>query len=728
MTARGVQRLIATAWRWPAVAGLAVLAAVAAFGYTGVARVDLTQRTDAERTLIRAAAPIDDAITALGTSGGAPGTAGGAGSLADSTQITQIREQMYQWIAGSVPLKAADESWGALDAPSARMAQGEAPKSAVPGGLTPLVDVSYRDTLRAHARLVAGRWPSDGAVRDPSTEPDTPPVLLESVVSSATARLLAAHPGTTLDITEEGRFGPMRVRLLVVGIIEPVDTSTTFWSAASFLAAPVYHAPLSSPPYWSLGVMLGPAQADALLSALSIPVIASWAFPIDSDATDADGAGALSAAIGHLENVAAAQYTGPALTQTPDDSTNTSMPGVAAGLELSSPLPSRLAPFLSAEQVEGLELAMPLAGLGLIAAVAALLLAAAAAQERAGELAARRARGAGARQLVARVLADGLITALPAAAVGAVAAFAIPGLTPAGTVATALVIAVAAALSPAVAVAWAEAVRRRARRQAAKAPPPRSGVGARRWVVQGALVLACAGGLDLIHTQGLNPGGATDPYAAAAPVLAAVPLALITLNLLPPFLRTLLHSAASRRGLVGLLGLAQAADAPLPVQAADLVATAGVSTAGLTFAVSRLSRRGAGGVLASATHQMFTALGWAAVAATLLAVAVAARLGVRTRRAAALQLGAIGLTGGQARAAAIVQTAVPVLAGVLGGTVAALALSRLAAPALGAASIPLAAADLAVPALGALTAIATGSVGNGARAAGRHEPAAALRV
>lgn len=717
----GAWRATATAWRWPATAALAALAAVLAFGYTGIARVDLAQRTDAERTLIHSAAPIDDAITALALTNSA-----GQSSVTSSTQIASITTQMHQWIAASLPLKPADQSWGDLESPPTRTQPDDVPRSAMPGGLAPQINLEYRDTLHAHARLVAGRWPSTSAVRDTSGDPNAPPVKLESVVSAATAALLHAHPGTVLNITEGGRTLDIRIRLSIVGVFEPLDTTTTFWSARSYLYAPRYDAPLASPPYWSTGVLIGPAQADFLLSDLSDSLIATWAFPIDSDSTDADQAGALLAAIDRLEQSAAAQYTGPGLAQFPDDSANPAMPAVTFGLDLGSRLPSRLAPFLTAQRVEGLELAMPLAGLGLIAAVAVVLLAAAASGERAEELAARRARGASARQVVARVLADGLVTALPAAAAGAAAGFAIPGPTPAGTTASALIVAVSTACGPALGTAWAEIVRRRARRRAA--PSARPVIGARRWVVRAALILVCAGGLDVIRTQGLNPGGSTNLYAAAAPALAAVPFALATLGLLPSALRALLRRSAARRGLVGLLGLAQAADAPLPVQAADLIVTAGVSTAGLTFAVGRLSRRGADGVLAAATHTMFTALAWTAVAAALLAVALAARLGARTRRAAALQLGAIGMTGGQARAAAVVETAVPVLAGVVGGTLATLALTRLTGPALGVHSIPVAAADLFAPALGALAAIGAGAVGTAARAAGRRDPAAALRT
>lgn len=717
-------RATVTAWRWPATAGLAVLAAVAAFGYTGIARADLTQRTDAEHALIRSAAPIDDAVTALGLTNST-----GQSSLTGSAQIASTTAQMHRWIATSVPLKPADQAWGDLQAPPARTSPQDVPRSAMPGGLAPQIDVEYRDTLHAHARLVSGRWPSTSAVPEPSGEPNAPPVELESVVSTATAALLHAQPGTVLDITGHGRTRDIPIRLSVVGIFEPLDTASTFWSAGTYLYAPQYDAPLTSPPYWSAGVLLGAAQADFLLSDLSDSLIATWVFPIDSDATDADRAGALVAAIDRLEQSVTAQYTGQALSQLPDVPANSAVPEAALGLDLSSRLPGLLAPFLAAQQVEGLELAMPLAGLGLIAAVAAVLLAAAAAGERAGEAAARRARGASARQVVVRILADGLVTALPAAAVGAAAGLAFPGLTPAGTVTAVIIIAVSPACGPALGAGWAEAVRRRARRRAGSASPPRFAVGARRWTVRAALVLVCAGGLDLVRTQGLNPGGSTDQYAAAAPILAAVPAALITLGLLPPALRALLRRSAARRGLVGLLGLAQAADAPLPVQAADLMVTAGVSTAGLTFAVSRLSGQGgAGGLLAAATHTMFTALAWTTIAATLLSVALAARLGARTRRSAALQLGAIGMTGGQARAAAVVESAVPVLAGVLGGTLATFALTRLAGPALGVRSLPVTAADLLLPALGALTAIGAAAVAMATRATGRHEPAAALRV
>jgi putative ABC transport system permease protein len=77
-------------------------------------------------------------------------------------------------------------------------------------------------------------------------------------------------------------------------------------------------------------------------------------------------------------------------------------------------------------------------------------------------------------------------------------------------------------------------------------------------VADGAVIIACAGGLAVLHQQGL-PRAGIDLYASAAPVLIAAPVALLVMRLYPLALRWLLRMTARRRGMTAFVGLARAA-------------------------------------------------------------------------------------------------------------------------------------------------------------------------
>ncbi|NUR57891.1 MAG: hypothetical protein HOV87_04190, partial [Catenulispora sp.] len=628
------RRFAPAAWRRPATAALALLAAVIVAADLGIARVDLGQRTRAERSLIDTAAPGARTITVRSALGFTGTTAIDAGIVADS------RVRLYQAMSPTVPLRSADDGWGLISFHEAPVAPDPSGTFAAPDKRPVVVDLAYLDTLDRHARLVSGRWPAaqpagatQGATTGPTqssptapTAPTAPttaaePPPLESVVSAATAALMHLDVGSVYTATLPNQTEKLRV----VGIIEPIDPHDLFWAANGYLMTPVHQRPLGAPDFWSTGVLVGVDQARVLPGYPDVPTL-TWTFPIDSHAGDADRAGSLVAALGRLELAADAAAGN---SDTNSDGAVLQIGGrrylLPMPVSITSGLPAALAPFLHAQRVEGLELAMPLAGLALIAAVAAALLAAAAVADRGTELAARRARGCSARQATIRMLADGLVTALPAAALGVLGALLAPGRTPSGTLPTAVVIGALIAVAPAAGVAWLEVVRRRALRSAGR-ERTRSGIRARRWIAQGTLGVMCVGGLLLIRSRGLTPAGDVDPYAAAAPVLAAGLAALVTVNLLPPVLRVSLRLSA-RRGVAGVLGLTRAAAAPFSVQAADVVLTAGICTAGLTFALGRLALDGGGAELRTATKPTFGFLGWLSVAAAVGAVALAGWLG-----------------------------------------------------------------------------------------------------
>ena len=193
----------------------------------------------------------------------------------------------------------------------------------------------------------------------------------------------------------------------------------------------------------------------------------------------------------------------------------------------------------------------------MIAAVVVLLGARLVAARRRAEFTMMRARGASLRQVGAVALGGGAAAALPAAALGVGAAVAAtPG--PASPLAWWLAgLIVAAALAgPPVLAAWQQRTPRRA--AAGPAPAARRRIAAaRRWVADAALVLGAAGGLILLRQQGLPPPGQVDLFTSAAPVLVAIPVAVLVMRAYPVLLRQLARLTRRRRGVVLLVGFAR---------------------------------------------------------------------------------------------------------------------------------------------------------------------------
>ena len=80
---------------------------------------------------------------------------------------------------------------------------------------------------------------------------------------------------------------------------------------------------------------------------------------------------------------------------------------------------------------------------------------------------------------------------------------------------------------------------------------------ARRWVADVTLVCAAVGGLVILRQQGLPPPGSIDLFTAAAPVLVAIPAALLVMRGYPLVLRQLTRMTGRRRGVVMIVGLAR---------------------------------------------------------------------------------------------------------------------------------------------------------------------------
>jgi putative ABC transport system permease protein len=139
------------------------------------------------------------------------------------------------------------------------------------------------------------------------------------------------------------------------------------------------------------------------------------------------------------------------------------------------------------------------------------------------------------------------------------------------------------------------------------------------------LVCAAVGGLVILRQQGLPPPGSIDLFTAAAPVLVAIPAALLVMRGYPLVLRQLTRVTERRRGVVMIVGLARGSAA---AQAGVLPAFALV----LAFAVAAFA-----GMARSAVAAANVAASWqtARADATITAPEVGPRITPAAQRAIA---------------------------------------------------------------------------------------------
>ncbi len=297
-------------------------------------------------------------------------------------------------------------------------------------------------------------------------------------------------------------------------------------------------------------------------------------------------------------------------------------------------------------------LALLIAGpLGVMLAVLALA-AGSIADRRSTALALARARGASGLQLRTAMMVEGALLAVPAAALGAAAAFAATG---GRTTMLDLWPAVLVAATPPLLFALAVPA-------AADRPRRRTSI---RWVVEVLVTGLAAASVFLLFRRGVAPAGAgIDPLLAAAPLLIAAAVTVGVLRAYPWLMAAAQRAAGRGRGAVGLVGSAHAVRAPSLGFAAAFALIVGVSiavfSAGMAASLAdALAAEPAAGVDApalSAGHPlvvaMFAVLAAAAalpllfcIVAIVLAVIAAAR--TRSRTVGVLRM--LGFSAGQVR-------------------------------------------------------------------------------
>ena len=519
---------------------LALLVLVCAFVAVAVPRASLGYRTQVlQRTFRTASSAATTVLADAAISGLSQNVLNAAG-------LDTARGQLVAGLRrAGLPLAPPGADWSGMATGSAPFAvAGQAPTTTT---APPQLELLYRSGLGRNARLVAGSLPGGAAASGsaPSgTVPHRPPGPVPVAVTEATAARFSLRVGSRLQAA--GRIA------VVSGIIRPRHAASSFWTVDPVAAAPrlTYPTP-NSAPYWDTAAFVSAASLPALQGYdTGQPLHALWSIPLALGGVTADQADGLLTTLQGVIYLPAATAVGTSLNAAAG-------PSATIQISLSNGLTSTLPSFVATDDAVQRVLSLLFVPLAVIGAVVVLLAARLVAERRRGEFTMMRARGASLRQLVTTALAGGAAVVLPAAAAGVGAAvLATPG--PASSLAwwlAGLIIATALA-GPPVLAAWWYRTRRAGHAGSSPAARRRIATG-RRWVADCALVCAAAGGLILLRQQGLPPPGQVDLFTSAAPVLAAVPVALLIMRAYPVGLRWLTGLSRRRRGVVLVVGFAR---------------------------------------------------------------------------------------------------------------------------------------------------------------------------
>jgi putative ABC transport system permease protein len=516
------------------------------------------------------------------------------GGQAGPARLTKIGERLRKNLTrAGLPLSPVQSDWSGLTTAFSVVTAGGS--SAFDGSTPPKLELAYRDTLGRYARLVAGRMPvtaSQGRAGG----------TLQVAVTPATARKFRLRVGSRL------RVDP-GFTLIVTGIIRPLRPRSAFWTADAVTAAPSLNYPgPTAPPYWLGAAFVGPAALGPLESSTAADSIQlSWGFPLAVSGLTAGQAGVLQAELADGLGQASQVSNAPPVT---------------------IPLISGLTSFLVSFDTERAAVAdildlmlVSLAAVGIVVVLLGMFLLA---EQRRDEFALLRARGAARWQLAALALRAGAIVAVPAAVAGGVLAVAV---TPSATGSLGwwlggLSLAVALASLPLL-TAFAQRSPRRAGRREPDRRAARRHAATRRLVTEIALIAAAVGGLVVAHQQGVA-GASQDPLTSAAPVLVAIPAAIVAMRCYPLLARWLLRVAGRRRGAVVYVGLAGAVRTSL---------TSVLSAFALVLVLAMVAF---GGMVRGAVTRGEVAASWQQTGADATVTAVASTLVITPAAAAAI--------------------------------------------------------------------------------------------
>jgi putative ABC transport system permease protein len=469
-----------------------------------------------------------------------------AGPPLSVSQIAEVGQQLRNMLA-HLPLTGASTDLLAFTS-GFTLVEDTAPSLRIKAVQLELV---YSSHLDGNVRLIRGKLPSMRHLSATASK-----VTFPIAVTEATARQFGLSVGFRLPVPGT------EATLQVAGIIQPSGPSKPFWSIDPIESVPNLVTPRNAAPYWQGGAFIGANELVPFENAVGTTNgTLRWVLPLRLG----------NLTIGQARGLAVALP--PALVQDGNGLVASSNNFFTA--TLFSGVAAELTAFV--QQANAIETLLNLVSLSLTAIGATVLLLAVwlLTEQRYDEFETLRARGASRRQLSLLTVRGSSLAMLLGGGLGVGAALAATpdDSTALGWWQTTVIVLVVLVGLPGITM-------RRHRNPAIQGRRPDRPTGrraaARRLVIESALVLASAGGLVLLHDHGLTPGR-PDPYASLAPVLVAIPVAVIVLRCYPAAIRPLLRLTGRHRGVTAFVGLARAVrttpTAALPVFALVLTLT-----------------------------------------------------------------------------------------------------------------------------------------------------------
>ncbi|MDH6577383.1 hypothetical protein [Kitasatospora sp. MAP5-34] len=393
----------------------------------------------------------------------------------------------------------------------------------------------YVADLAAHAKLVAGQWPT-GVAPDRSADTGGDPPIPIALAKSA-ADTIGVRLGSVLDGTAGSPgfplAGPMRVE--VVGLYTADDPADVFWTGLACPTEACLEHNEDHPPryYWQVTGVTGP-EVLSNVGSWGQGMEDFWRLPVDTGRLHSDQLSTTRAKIASFTSGPTAARLAVA-TSRPD-------------LSISSDLPGLFDQALARQAAAAPLGAIGPAGVAGVAAVVLCLAAALAGDRRAEELRLLLARGGSRTGILRRLIGESAVCVLPGVALGTLLALLLLP-TPRWSAA------VLAALATGLLALLAFPVR-----AAVLLSAPRVAGAKRRLVAELALLAVTVAAVAEVRRRGVAPAGdGLDPLLVAAPLLLALAGALLLARLQPLLVGVLARAAGRGPGLIGFLGLARAA-------------------------------------------------------------------------------------------------------------------------------------------------------------------------
>ncbi|MFF1369397.1 hypothetical protein OG280_03680 [Streptomyces virginiae] len=403
------------------------------------------------------------------------------------------------------------------------------PELSRPSGLPPSMNLLHVREAEAHVKLAEGKWPSSTPTAPAQATPgEAAPVQV--VLSQKAAATLGARVGSVLK-SETRVDGTPSVE--VVGLYAVLDETDDFWTDNLGCLARACEHFYNESLAWDVDALVGTGDLDRM-AAWSRTAEDFWQLPVDVGRLRADRLDATRKDI-------ASYIAGPTAATLARE---TGRPR----LHTTSWLPERFEEARARTQAAAPLAAIGPAGVGGVAFVVLCLAGALAADRRDAELRLLLARGGSRAAIVGRLLGEGAVTVLPAAAAAtALAVLLLPTPRLAPTLLAAAAVAGLALLAFPV-------------RAAVLLTPARPAGRWRRPVAELLVLLATVAAVVEVRRRGVAPPGSDlDPLLIAAPLLLALCGGLLLARLQPMVTGWLARLAGRSSGLVGFLGLARAA-------------------------------------------------------------------------------------------------------------------------------------------------------------------------